>query len=1256
MKAKLSHLIPAAALLAASASQAQITITSPNTVYLNGAATPSTLVPLGTYAWTRTASIEGVYAQTPPAGYQPAAEAFATTPVNNPTYAEPAIRELTVPPEFEGRVWGTPPLVNHPTAVAAAPDGTIYVAVDGNGSLSGFAHLGRIVRLRDTNKDGEVDEAKLFVADIDSPRGLIWDHDHLIVMAPPNVTAHYDRDGDGVAEEKKVLISGMGWPVSMALADHSIQNIEVGIDGWIYLAVGDIGVFGAKGSDGRTLQMRSGGIVRFRSDGSGMELFATGTRNNYGVSISPLLDVFSRDNTNDGGGWNVRLHHFTGLTDAGYPSLWQNFPEEVIAPLADFGGGSGVGQMWLDEPGIPEKWRGLTTADYGQRALFHHELVPKGATFTLPGYTGGESAAKPALRTPGEQGVPTGNEPFIGAVNPMDADVDANGNIYLAAWRGGGFTWTGPITGAVYKISPKNYTAPALPDFDRISAAALVEVLNGPSNVRRIEAQRAILRRKAELGAQVAPMLETLAADRSRPLANRIAALFTDKQLRGAASMGAITRLAGDPTIAAWAIRALGDDQAQARAMPIETVTGSLKSSDPRTRKEALVALARANAVASAPLMTPLLADADTVVQHTAMQALRSLRAVDASLAVVDSATASPANRKYALHVLESIHEARVTDALEQRLARETDAGRRADLVGALARLANTEPHWNGSWWNTRPSNVGPYFAPAPWEQTPKIMAALNAALQKAGPEETLAIGRQFVKQGVSAGPAVNKFLAYADTEPALVPQITSYFSTADEVPANAIPVLAKAANTAANAANVRTEAVAALARTSDRTVWPDLLNAAASIPAGGAAAARGGGGGRGAAAPAAPAGPPASAIQQLLITSIDANPAVQSQLQRLSDARTAIVASALAPNGDRTALGARAGAIAEAESALAMARADAFGKVQASVAKLSAAQVAALAAQAATAAPAAPAAAPAGGRGAAAPAVAPAPSPARLAVLSSPKLEEVYPVLIEEAAKLNGESSQLADAALLSIAGVKFGPAGPRDAANRALDAGWSDPRRRVQIILAAVTARDASRAPQIIAATNDPDAAVSRAAQYALQQLSIDPAQVAASASAPKVGTMAVPAVLDAIVGTKGSVARGAQLVRELGCVACHSIAAGEALKGPALHLVSGVLPRRELAEAILNPNKTISQGFPTMQITRRAGPAVVGFVVQDSTETVTLRDTASQLTRIPAADIANRRRLDISMMPPGLVSDISVQEFASLLDYLESFGKAQ
>src|SRR5215212_6912055 len=84
------------------------------------------------------------------------------------------LKEVKYPPEFEVSIFAMPPAVNYPVFVAAAPDGTVYVSSDGNGSLDRKEHRGRVLRVRDLDADGQADEVRVLVADVDSPRGLVW--------------------------------------------------------------------------------------------------------------------------------------------------------------------------------------------------------------------------------------------------------------------------------------------------------------------------------------------------------------------------------------------------------------------------------------------------------------------------------------------------------------------------------------------------------------------------------------------------------------------------------------------------------------------------------------------------------------------------------------------------------------------------------------------------------------------------------------------------------------------------------------------------------------------------------------------------------------------------------------------------------------------------------------------------------------------------------------------------------------------------
>ena len=69
--------------------------------------------------------------------------------------------------------------------------------------------------------------------------------------------------GDGVSDGQEVLVTGLTTDmITNRGGDHTTNGIRMGIDGWIYIGVGDYGIKEAKGKDGRTIVLRGGGIVR----------------------------------------------------------------------------------------------------------------------------------------------------------------------------------------------------------------------------------------------------------------------------------------------------------------------------------------------------------------------------------------------------------------------------------------------------------------------------------------------------------------------------------------------------------------------------------------------------------------------------------------------------------------------------------------------------------------------------------------------------------------------------------------------------------------------------------------------------------------------------------------------------------------------------------------------------------------------------------------------------------------------------------
>ena len=416
--------------------------------------------------------------------------------------------EVRIPDGFRATLFARPPDIRYPTCLAAAPTGEVFVGVDENGSLDAKPGRGRVVRCIDRDDDGTADTFNVF-ATMDSPRGLIWDDGTLYVLHPPELTAYHDDDGDGEADRSETLVKGIGFDLKFRGADHTTNGIRLGIDGYIYIAVGDYGFIKAAGKDGATLQYRGGGVVRVRTDGTGLEPVSRGQRNIYDVAIDPYMNLFTRDNTNDGDGWDVRLSHVVPTGHLGYPSLFKNFVGEFVRPLADYGGGSPTGSLYLQEPGLPAPYGdALYTCEWGREGVFRHPLEPAGAGFKA------------------------GQEPFVMLPRPTDIDIDGRSRIFISSWRGATFTYAGPNVGYVIRVTGPGEASPPCPDQQAATDAQLVECLAAPGQVLRLAAQRddpatgqpARIRRQARSPGRG-----------RRPAGPRVAAIFTLEQLLGPA-------------------------------------------------------------------------------------------------------------------------------------------------------------------------------------------------------------------------------------------------------------------------------------------------------------------------------------------------------------------------------------------------------------------------------------------------------------------------------------------------------------------------------------------------------------------------------------------------------------------------------------------------------------------------------------------------------------------------------------------------
>lgn len=630
-------------------------------------------------------------------------------------YSQTAPAELTIT-RFSG-----PAITPSPACLAVAPTGEVFVGVDMIGSLGKDPGKGRILKLVDKDNDGKMDEHIEF-ATVDNPRGIIVMGNQVFVLHTTfsgetgkatgmALVVFEDKDGDGKADgPPKPLIEHLSNTkyIQERGTDHATNGIRMGIDGWIYIAVGDFGFHDATDRSGKKLTMLGGGIVRVRPDGTEMEIFTHGTRNVYDVAIDPYMNVFTRENTNDGGGWNVRFSHHIQSGEYGYPVLFQHFTDEILPALADLGGGSGTGALFMSEPGWPEKYNNVPMmADWGRSMLYIHRVKPDGPTFTQK------------------------EEDFIALPQITDLDVDGSGRLYLSAWDGAGYSGSDTI-GFVVRAVPNNWSYKAFPDLAKAPVEELVNLLQSASAVARLNASQELLHRGNQQG--IAATLK-IASNAQLPLYARLAGLYTYAQATGKEGIAALLELTKDPSVKEHALRALADRKSILADVPEQPFLDALKDPSLRVHAAAIVGLGRLGRMeaAAALLQTKVPAsfvapakdkegphatpNSAIVLPHLAVRALVELNAVDAAVSAINGPNAT-----LALWTLRYMHEEKAVDGLIAAYKQSKDEKLKKQILVTLARLYRKEDAYDASWWwGTRPDSHGPYYKAVLWAGSPVI-------------------------------------------------------------------------------------------------------------------------------------------------------------------------------------------------------------------------------------------------------------------------------------------------------------------------------------------------------------------------------------------------------------------------------------------------------------------------------------------------------------------------------------------------------
>ncbi len=726
----------------------------------------------------------------------------------DPPGAGPVPRPL---PGWSMELVAAAPDLRCPSVVACAPDGRVFVAEDPM-DLTRPANVaeGRILCIHPDRR------VTVFADGLHAVFGMQYLEGKLYVLHNPNFSV-FRADGGRATDREELIAQTNPNPWALDWNDHVPANFKLAMDGRFYVAIGDKGLFGAVGRDGKRVDLHGGGILRLRPDGTELEVFSSGVRNILDVALTDEDEAFTYDNT-DENQWMGRVTHMVDGGFYGYPFDFIPRRPYTLWMFADYGAGAATGATVYNGDALPDAYRGnLFLSDFGQRNVRCVALGRDGASFAAHGDRQLFVDPPGDFRPVGIAFSDDGRSLYICDWQHRDTKENA---VTGRLWK---LSWTGPDASAP---RPDWYGDVAAGRATTAGSAEIAGALGHPAFAVRLAAQRELGRR----GAAALGVLQPILASGRATVAARIHALWAlDAIDGGTAARGDIARAAidADVRLARQALRQLGNR----RAPETKLASSLLAHRDASVRFHAATALGRIGDPAAIAALVDAGAEPDPFARHAVFVALRRIGEANpnAWIRIVGGLRhAEPRVRETCAFALRDVFDAALVDALGMAFgdaAGPVDA--RVRMLATLAALHHRPPEWNGEWWAYHPFRMTPPARTNDWAGTPRVHAVLATALGDSLPAIRIAAAegwRQF--RGDDAG---ERLLARHDVEsdPAVKAALVSALAIVQ--PKGAGPLAARLIRETP-ASNALSDDTVALAKSSRGKDVIDALQAAVGM------------------------------------------------------------------------------------------------------------------------------------------------------------------------------------------------------------------------------------------------------------------------------------------------------------------------------------------------------------------------------------------------------------------------------------------
>ncbi len=608
------------------------------------------------------------------------------------------------------------PEIKYPSVVEVAPDGRVFVGEDPKDMPGPVGKpIDRIVCF---HPDGR----KTVVADnFHAVFGLLYLDGKLYVNHPPRVTV-LDVDG-GKATDRKTLIERIGKdPWQWGFNDHIPSQLKLGMDGYIYMSVGDKGIYKAEGNDGSTATLQGGGIFRFRPNATDLEVYSSGTRNHLDIAVNSQDEMFTYDNTDDGNGWWTRVTHMVDGGFYGYPHDYKPRRPYTLWMMQDYGGGSPTGAVAYTGARLPKKYHeDLFMCEWGKQAVIRFEVSRDGATYKIDNR---------------ERFFSRSGDTFT----PNGISMGSDGtSFYVTDWNHSG--WTKDLKrGQLFKMTytgesrdvtiPEWYEKAGIGQSVNASTSKLINNgLTHPARRVRMVAQHQL----AERGSSVVPAVKRLLTSDNVPEHARWHGIWTlDAIDQGRSAQKLIlqlTRKRYPASVRRQAMRQLGERKVKPAA---DDLLRYLDDDDASIRFWAATALGRIGTPRAVPSLLDALKEDDLFARYAVFNALNRIgrsnpdawqmiaKGFNSSNEQIRTGTRFALRETYALENVK---------ALANIVRNGPSLKAKQMALRTLSPLLRKQKPWNGDWWGTQPIKSGPRPKTETWNGTKIVQATLEHVL-----------------------------------------------------------------------------------------------------------------------------------------------------------------------------------------------------------------------------------------------------------------------------------------------------------------------------------------------------------------------------------------------------------------------------------------------------------------------------------------------------------------------------------------------